>query len=140
MPLSEIKSYVVVLSFYIKMIKRRTLQVSSLKHSIKKDMLFSLGQIEIILVRHGGFLPSSPPPPWLRTCKITVRILDIMVLYFLWYVSIPSFIPILLLVPVLLDVLNMRDLTRNLEAEKTSVRVLTISRDWLSKKSNISEA
>ena len=88
----------------------------------------------------GDSSPLLPPPPWLRTCKITVRILDIMILYFLWYVSIPSFIPILLLVPVLLDVLNMRDLTRNLEAEKTSVRVLTISRDWLSKKSNISEA
>ena len=57
-PHSEIKSYVVVLSFYIKKIKRRTLQVSSSKHSIKKDMLFSLGQIEIILVGQGG----SPPP------------------------------------------------------------------------------
>ena len=54
MPLSEIKSYVMVLSFYI---KRRTLQVSSLKHSIKKDMLFSLGQIQIILVGQGGVLP-----------------------------------------------------------------------------------
>ena len=59
MPLSEIKSYVVVLSFYIKMIKRRTLQVSSLKHSIKKDILFSLGQTEIILVGQVG----SPPSP-----------------------------------------------------------------------------
>ena len=61
MPLSEIKSYVVVLSFYIKMIKRRTLQVSSSKHSIKKDMLFSLVQIEIILVGQGGVLPAPPP-------------------------------------------------------------------------------
>ena len=51
------------MSFYIKMIKRRTVQVSSLKHSIKKDMLLSLGQTEIILVRHGGVLTSSPPPP-----------------------------------------------------------------------------
>ena len=41
------------------MIKRRTLQVSSSKHSIKKDMLFSLGQIEIALGGQGG----SPPPP-----------------------------------------------------------------------------
>ena len=56
--LSEIKSYVVVLSFYIKMIKRRTLQVSSLKHSIKKDMFFCLGQIEIILVAPEGVLPA----------------------------------------------------------------------------------
>ena len=52
-----------VLSFYIKMIKQRTLQVSSLNHSIKEDMLFSLEQIEIILVGQGGesSLPSSPP-------------------------------------------------------------------------------
>ena len=63
MPLSEIKSYVVVLSFYIKMIKRKTPQVSSSKHSIKKDMLFSLGQIEIILVGQGGSPSPLPPPP-----------------------------------------------------------------------------
>ena len=36
------------------MIKRRTLQVSSSKHSIKKDMLFSLGEIKIILVGQRG--------------------------------------------------------------------------------------
>ena len=54
MPLSEIKSYVVVLSLYIKMIKRRTHQVSSSKHSIKKAMLFSLEQIETILVGQVG--------------------------------------------------------------------------------------
>ena len=35
-PLSEIKSYVVVLSFYIKMMKGRRLQACSLRHSIKK--------------------------------------------------------------------------------------------------------
>ena len=60
MPFSEIKSY--VMSFYIKMIKIRTLHVSSSNHSIKKDILFSLGQIEIILVRQegGGSLPPSP--------------------------------------------------------------------------------
>ena len=45
------------------MIKRRTLQLSSSKHSIKKDMLFSLGQSEIILVRQGGSTPSPPLPP-----------------------------------------------------------------------------
>ena len=44
------------------MIKRRILQLSSSKHSIKKDMLFSLGQIEIILVRQGGSTPSPPLP------------------------------------------------------------------------------
>ena len=63
MPLSEIKSYVVVLSFYIKMIKRRTIHVFSLELSIKKDMLFSLGQIEIILVGQGGSPSPLPPPP-----------------------------------------------------------------------------
>ena len=49
------------------MIKRRTLQVSSSKYSIKKDMLFSLGQTEIILVGQGGVLPPSPLPPPLAT-------------------------------------------------------------------------
>ena len=63
MPLSETKSYVVVLSFYIKMIKRKTLQVSSSKHSIKKDMFFSLGQIEIILVGQGGVRGMGGPSP-----------------------------------------------------------------------------
>ena len=70
MPLSEIKSYVMVLSFYIKMIKRRTLQVSNLKHSIKKDMLFSLGQIEIILVGQGGVLLPLPPLGYASECDI----------------------------------------------------------------------
>ena len=60
MLLSEIKSYVVVLCFYIKKIKRRTLQVSSSKHNIKKDMTFSLGKIEIILVGQGGSPALSP--------------------------------------------------------------------------------
>ena len=52
-PLSEIKSYVLVLSFYIKMMKRRTLQACSFWHSIKK-------------VGQGGVLP--PFPPCLRAC------------------------------------------------------------------------
>ena len=41
---------------------KRTLQVSSSKHSIKKDMLFSLGQIEIVLVGQGGVLQPPLPP------------------------------------------------------------------------------
>ena len=73
MSLSEIKSYVVVLSVYIKMIKRRILQASSLKHSIKKDILFSLGQIEIILVGQVGSPPSPLPPSWLRACSIVKK-------------------------------------------------------------------
>ena len=54
------------------MIKRRTLQVSSLKHSIKKDMFFCLGQIEIILVGQGGSPP--PSPSWLRACNCAMSI------------------------------------------------------------------
>ena len=74
--LSEIKSYVAVLSFYIKMIKWRTLQVSSLKHSIKKDMFFCLGQIEIILVGQGG-IPLQPlPPPPLAT-RLVIKLIEL---------------------------------------------------------------
>ena len=43
-PLSGVNSYVVVLSSYIKMMKRRTLQICSLKHSIKKGILFCLSR------------------------------------------------------------------------------------------------
>ena len=55
-PLSEIKSYVVLLSFYIKMIKGRRLQACSLRHSIKKGMLSVLGKL-------GGSPPPLSPPP-----------------------------------------------------------------------------
>ena len=72
MPLSEIKSYVVVLSLYIKMIKRRTHQVSSSKHSIKKDMLFGLGQIEIALVGQGGAPAKGPRIHPLDICSCYV--------------------------------------------------------------------
>ena len=37
--LSEIESYVVVLSFYIKMMKQKNFQDCILKHNIKKGML-----------------------------------------------------------------------------------------------------
>ena len=37
-PLSEIKSYDVVLSFYIKMMKQRTLQACDSRHSTKKGI------------------------------------------------------------------------------------------------------
>ena len=40
LPLSEINSYVVALSFYIKMMKRRTIQGCRLSHSIKKAMFY----------------------------------------------------------------------------------------------------
>ena len=62
-PLSEIKSYVVLLSFYIKMMKGRRLQACSLRHSIKKGMLSVWGKLDLFKSgRQGG----SPPP--LATC------------------------------------------------------------------------
>ena len=65
-PLSEINSYVVVLSFYIKMMKRSTLQGCSLSHSIKKAMFYVKGKLDLFnLDRRGVLLPS---PPWLRVC------------------------------------------------------------------------
>ena len=62
-PLSEIKSYVVVLSFYIKMMKRRTFQACSLRHSIKTGMFFVSGKMDLFKSGRGGVLP-----PWLRAC------------------------------------------------------------------------
>ena len=66
-PLSEIKSYVAILSFYIKMMKRRTLQICSLRHSIKKGMfsvqgkldLFKSGMGEYPLPPHLGYAPAE---------------------------------------------------------------------------------
>ena len=60
-PLSEVKSFFVVLSFYIKMMQRRTLRTCSLKHSIKKACFSVQGKIEFILVGRGGVLPPSLP-------------------------------------------------------------------------------
>ena len=57
-PLSEIKSYVVVLPFYIKMMKRRTHQACSFKAYYQKRHVFCLGQTELVLVGQGG---GSPP-------------------------------------------------------------------------------
>ena len=65
-PLSEIKSYVVLLSFYIKMIKGRRLQACSLRHSIKKGMLSVLGKLDLFKLGRGEVLLPSPPPLWLR--------------------------------------------------------------------------
>ena len=62
MSLSEIKSYAVVLSFYIKMMKRRTLQACNLKDSIKKKHIFCLGQTELKLDRMAVLPPSYPTP------------------------------------------------------------------------------
>ena len=59
MPLSEIKCCGAVPSFYIKMMKRRTLQACSLKHSIQKDMFCVLGKMNLF---RSGKGKSSPPP------------------------------------------------------------------------------
>ena len=62
MLLSEIKSYVVVPSFYIKMMKRRTLQACSLRHSIKEGMFSVQGKLDLFKSGRGGvLLPPSPP-------------------------------------------------------------------------------
>ena len=65
--LSEIKSYVVVLSFYIKMMKQRTFQACSLKHNIKNGMFYVQGELNFF---KSGRRESSPPfpPTWLRVC------------------------------------------------------------------------
>ena len=60
--LSEIKGYVVVLSFYIKMMKERTSQACSLKHSIKKGMFSVYGKLNSFKPGRGG---SPLPPPLL---------------------------------------------------------------------------
>ena len=63
--LSEINSYVVVLSFYIKMMKRRTLRACSLRH--RENWTWTC------LSGAGGSpppLPLPPPPTWLRACDL----------------------------------------------------------------------
>ena len=63
-PLSEIKSYVVVLPFYIKMMKQRTLQACNSRHSTKKSIApknFSVwGKLGLFKSDRGAVLP--PPP------------------------------------------------------------------------------
>ena len=68
---SEIKSYVVVLSFYIKMMRRRISHVNSLKHIIKKSMFSVSGKLDLFMLGRGrgDSAPTSPSPPaWLRAC------------------------------------------------------------------------
>ena len=56
-------------SFYIKMMKRRTLQVCSFNESIKKAMFICLGEIELFKSGRGGgrFLP---PPSYLLATRL----------------------------------------------------------------------
>ena len=66
MVLSEITSYVVLMSFYIKMMKRRTLQACSLRHSIKNRMFSVFWTCLSRAVGEEGSPPPSPPTPRLR--------------------------------------------------------------------------
>ena len=61
-PLSEIRSYNVVLSFYVKMMKRRTLRACSFKAYYQKRHAFWLGKTGLALVGQGA-IPPPPPPP-----------------------------------------------------------------------------
>ena len=61
--LSEIKSYVVVLSFYIKIMKKRTSQACSLKYSIKKDMFSVWSKLNLFKSSRRETSPPFPPPP-----------------------------------------------------------------------------
>ena len=60
--LSEIKSYVVVLSFFIKIMKQRTFQACSLKHSTKMGMFYVQSKLNFFKSGRGIVLPSPPPP------------------------------------------------------------------------------
>ena len=59
-----------VLSFYKKVMKWRTLQGCSLKHSIKKGMFFCLRQNWNYLSQAGGVLLTSPLLHWIRSWLI----------------------------------------------------------------------
>ena len=74
--LSEIKSYVVVLSFFIKIMKQRTFQACSLKHSTKKGMFYVQSKLNYFKSGRRGVLPPSPPPrpPWLRVCDVVCTV------------------------------------------------------------------
>ena len=62
MPFSEIKSWGVAPFFYIKMIKRRTLQACNLKYSIQKETLSALDKMDLFRLGKGES-NSLPPPP-----------------------------------------------------------------------------
>ena len=79
-PLCEVKSYAMVLSFYKKMMKWRTLQGCSLKHSIKKGMFFCLGQNWNYLNQAGGVFPTSPLLHWMRSWLIELTYKNIAII------------------------------------------------------------
>ena len=60
---SEIKSYGRVPSFYTKTVKQGILQAVSLEHSIKNDMLFVLGKLNLFKLEKGSLplLPTCMP-------------------------------------------------------------------------------
>ena len=61
------KNYVVVLSFYIKMMKWITLQACSLENSIKKICFLFMANLTYLNRMGGG--GSSPSSPWLHAWK-----------------------------------------------------------------------
>ena len=96
MLLSEITSYVVLMSFYIKMMKRRTLQACSLRHSIKKGTFSCWSQAG------GGVISSLPPlgyapaflgPKWSIFPQKTFlgKIIHIIFMYLLTNFIVPNF-------------------------------------------------
>ena len=91
--LSEIKSYTVVLSFYIKMMKQRIFQAYSLKHSIKKGMFYVHGKLNFFKSGRGGVLPPLPSngyTPAVRIEKLSIQRHEPMVHFLLHVQNISS--------------------------------------------------
>ena len=63
-PLSEIKRYVVVLSFYIKMMKRKTLQACSFKTASKKACFLFRANWTYLSRAGGSAHPLATRLPW----------------------------------------------------------------------------
>ena len=80
--LSEIKSYVVVLSFFIKMMKQRTFQACSLKYSTKKGMFYVQDKLKFFKSGRGQSSPCSSA--WLRAWYIFI---------YPWHTKCSKFIP-----------------------------------------------
>ena len=66
------QSYVVLLSFYIKMMKGRRLQACSLRHSIKKGMLSVQAKLDLFKSGRGEYSPSPSPPLATRLLRASI--------------------------------------------------------------------